>query len=49
MQFPGDAALFSNGSTGVDEIDYFLSSVQHDNRVGYAVHSPDVKPFRTVW
>jgi hypothetical protein len=49
VQMPSDAAFFATGATGIFEIDSWLASVQHDNRAGFAVHSPDVKKFRTTW
>lgn len=46
---PTDEQLFANGVTGIFEIDSWLASVQHENRTGYKVTSPDVKRFRSRW
>lgn len=48
VQMPTDAQLFENGAIGLDEVDYFLASVQRDNKQGWAVTSPDAKRFRTA-
>lgn len=49
ITLPNDDAFFSNGSTGIWEIDMFLSSVQQENRTGYRVTSPDTRPYRRVY
>lgn len=46
ITMPNDSQLFTNGAIGIDEIDWFLASVQHDNKQGWSVYSPDTKSYR---
>lgn len=49
VTLPSDSELFVNGTMGIFEVDDFLASVQHDNKQGWRITSPDRKPFRRVW
>jgi hypothetical protein len=49
VQLPSDAELFRTGALGIEEIDFFLASVQQDNRNRFSVLSPDTKRFRSTW
>ena len=49
ITLPNDDAFFTNGVTGIMEIDMFLSATRAENRSQYQVRSPDLKQYRRQW